>query len=143
MRYLIIFLFFFTSNAYSLPVVTDWVVTKVVSKGIYTNPKNFIGKTQSFGRNVVEGPFYNCGFGKGSVASYTTYNNVNEFLSNKEFKIFLNNKSKLSIPKNKKIYVEKKTCADTGLVLFPFVQIEGEKNAYYEFDLGIFELIQK
>ena len=143
MRYLIIFLFLFSANSYSFPVATDWVVTKVISKGIYTDPKNFIGKTQSFGRNEVKGPFYNCGFGKGSVANYTTYYDIDEFLSNKEFKTFLNNRSKLNMPKNKKIYVEKQTCADTGSVLFPFIQIEGEKNAYYEFDLGIFELIQK
>ena len=143
--FFILFYFFFNieGKSYSTPIITNWVITKVIEKGVYTDPKNFIGKTQGFLGNEVVGPFYRCGFGKGNVANYTTYSDVNEFLSNKEFKVFLKNKLKLNIPNNKKIYVEKYTCADTGAVLYPFIQIEGEKTAYYEFDLGIFELTEK
>ena len=46
----------------------------------------------------------------------------------------------LNISSNKKIYVEKLSCGDNKTVLYPFIQIEDSDIAYYEFDLGIYEL---
>ena len=128
-----------SGNAYAAPVKTSWMVSKAIVDGIFSDSDEIVGKSQKFLREKSEGIFYNCGFGEGEVSNYSTYT-FEEFFNNKEFKIFLNNKDKLNFPSDKKIYVEKLTCADNKAVLYPFIQFEDSNIAYYEFNLGIFEL---
>ena len=139
-KLLILVLFLLCSgSAYANPVKTSWIVSKAIVDGVFLNSDEIVGKTQKFLKEKSEGIFYNCGFGEGQVSNYSTYT-FEEFFNNKEFKIFLNNKDKLNFPSDKKIYVEKLTCADNKAVLYPFIQFEDSNIAYYEFDLGIFEL---
>ena len=49
-------------------------------------------------------------------------------------------KTKLIFLKKKKILVERISCEVNKRVLYPFIQIEGENVAYYEFDMAIFVL---
>ena len=128
-----------SGSVYANPFKTSWIVSKAIVDGVFLNSDEIVGKTQKFLKGKSEGIFYNCGFGEGQVSNYSTYT-FEEFFNNKEFKIFLNNKDKLNFPSDKKIYVEKLTCADNKAVLYPFIQFEDSNIAYYEFDLGIFEL---
>jgi len=138
--FLILVLFLvWSGSAYANPVKTSWIVSKAIVDGVFLNSDEIVGKTQKFLKEKSEGIFYNCGFGEGQVSNYSTYT-FEEFFNNKEFKIFLNNRDKLNFPIDKKIYVEKLTCADNKAVLYPFIQFEDSNIAYYEFDLGIFEL---
>ena len=131
-----------SGNTYANPIKTNWVVTKVITSGIFLKSEDIIGKEQFFSREKTKGVFFNCPFGGGEVSNYITYN-YDEFMNNKQFKIFKDNIKKLNFPKNKKIYVEKLTCADNKSVLYPFIQFEGINIAYYEFGLGIYELNKK
>ena len=116
-----------SGNAYASPFKTTWVIEKYIGSGAYSDPE--------------EGAFFNCDYG-GLVSDYATYTNE-EFFNNKQFKFFLQQKSKLNFPINKKIYVEKLTCADNKTVLFPFIQFEDEEIAFYEFDMVIYQLKKK
>jgi len=138
--FLILVLFLvWSGSAYANPVKTSWIVSKAIVDGVFLNSDEIVGKTQKFLKGKSEGIFYNCGFGEGQVSNYSTYT-FEEFFNNKEFKIFLNNRDKLNFPSDKKIYVEKLTCSDNKAVLYPFIQFEDSNIAYYEFNLGIFEL---
>ena len=128
-----------SGSAYADPVKTSWIVSKAIVDGVFADSDEIVGKSQKFLKEKSEGIFYNCGFGEGEVSNYSTYA-FEEFFNNKEFKIFLNNRDKLNFPIDKKIYVEKLTCADNKAVLYPFIQFEDSNIAYYEFNLGIFEL---
>ena len=121
----------------AVPTKTYWTISNVIEEGIFLKADEVIGKTQKFGRGNSEGFFFNCS--KKQVSNYTTYTSE-EFFRNKEFKIFWKHKEKLNISSNKKIYVEKLSCGDNKTVLYPFIQIEDSDIAYYEFDLGIYEL---
>lgn len=131
----------FSGNAYSNPIKTTWVIEKYIGSGAYSDPEEFVGKTQRFFKGLAEGAFFNFDYG-GLVSDYATYTNE-EFFNNKQFKLFLQQKSKLNFPINKKIYVEKLTCADNKTVLFPFIQFKDGEIAFYEFDMVIYQLKKK
>ena len=131
-----------SENAYANPIKTNWVVKKVITSGIFLKSEDIIGKEQFFSRKKAKGVFFNCPFGGGEVSNYTSYD-YDEFMNNKQFKIFKDNIKKLNFPKNKRIYVEKLTCAENKSVLYPFIQFEDINIAYYEFGLGIYELNKK
>lgn len=138
-----LFLFILTlslisSGSYAFPVKTTWVVEKYIGSGAYSDPEELVGKTQRFFKGLAEGAFFNCDYG-GLVSDYATYTNE-EFFNNKQFKLFLQQKSKLNFPINKNIYVEKLTCADNKTVFFPFIQFEDGEMAFYEFDMVIYKL---
>lgn len=126
------------SSSYSFPVKTTWVVEKYIGSGAYSDPEEFVGKSQRFFKGLAEGAFFICDYG-GLVSNYATYTNE-EFFNNKQFKLFLQQKSKLNFPINKNIYVEKLTCADNKTVFFPFIQFEDGEMAFYEFDMVIYKL---
>ena len=130
-----------SGNAYASPFKTTWVIEKYIGSGAYSDPEEFVGKTQRFFKGLAEGAFFNCDYG-GLVSDYATYTSE-EFFNNKQFRLFLQQKSKLNFPINKKIYVEKLTCADNKTVLFPFIQFEDEEIAFYEFDMVIYQLKKK
>ena len=138
---IIILSLFLSGNAYSSPVKTTWVIEKYIGSGAYSDPEKLVGKTQRFFKGLAEGAFFNCDYG-GLVSDYATYTNE-EFFNNKQFRLFLQQKSKLNFPINKKIYVEKLTCADNKTVLFPFIQFEDDEIAFYEFDMVIYQLRHK
>ena len=138
-----LFLFILTlslisSGSHAFPVKTTWVVEKYIGSGAYSDPEELVGKTQRFFKGLAEGAFFNCDYG-GLVSDYATYTNE-EFFNNKQFKLFLQQKSKLNFPINKNIYVEKLTCADNKTVFFPFIQFEDGEMAFYEFDMVIYKL---
>ena len=124
------------------PIKANWVVRKAIVSSVFLKTEDTIGKEQFFSREKSEGVFFNCPFGAGEVSSYTTYN-YDEFINNKQFKIFKQNIKKLNFPINNKIYVEKLTCADNKSVLYPFIQFENSDIAFYEFGLGIYQLNKK
>mgnify|MGYP003389827494 FL=1 len=128
-----------TSNA--TPVQTTWVIEKYLLSGAFLDGEKLVGKTQRFHKGLAEGAFFNCNNG-GLNSWYATYS-YEEFFNNKQFEYFLQNKSILNFPTDKKIYVEKLTCADNKSVLFPFIQFEDEDIGFYEFDNGFYQLRKK
>ena len=126
------------SSSYAYPVKTTWVVEKYIGTAPYSKPEELVGKTQRFFKGLAEGAFFNCDYGS-LVSNYATYT-YEEFFNDKQFTLFLQQKLKLDFPTNKKVYVEKLTCADNKSVLFPFIQFEDGETAYYEFDMVIYQL---
>ena len=139
--FLLISLFSF-SNSHASWKKTSWKVIKVVGDPIYADSKDYIGKIQQFGmggRGKDEGIFWECPFAGGSTTDGNVYS-YDEFLKIKDFKRFKKYKDKIKLPKDKKILVERASCEINKRVLYPFIQIEGEDIAYYEFDMAIFIL---
>ena len=91
------------------------------------------------GSGKNEGIFWQCAFAGGLTGDANVYS-YEEFFSIKDFKRFKKYEDKINFPKEKKILVERISCEVNKRVLYPFIQIEGENVAYYEFDMAIFVL---
>ena len=130
-----------TSNSYAWKV-TSWKVVKVIGDPVYAEPNDYIGKIQYFGMGGSgknEGIFWECPFAGGLTGDANVYS-YEEFFNMKDFKRFKKYEDKINFPKEKKILVERISCEVNKRVLYPFIQIEGENVAYYEFDMAIFVL---
>lgn len=132
-----------SSLAFADYIDTKWSVVGWTGEAWFVEPKNVIGRTQMFHKGEAKGVFYGCDFA-GQSSSYTTYETVDEFLANPEFKVFkaAEKDLKLSGPK---VFVHRITCEGNGRaenrrVLYPFVTTEKRHSAYYPFEGGFFTL---
>ena len=122
--------------------VTSWKVIKVIGDPIYAEPNDYIGKIQYFGmggNGKNEGIFWECPFAGGLTGDGNIYS-YDEFINIKDFKRFKKHEDKINLPRDKKILVERISCEVNKRVLYPFIQVEDQDIAYYEFDMAIFIL---
>ena len=123
-----------------------WRVIQFVGEAWYTKPNKIIGKYQIWEPYWrTEGIFYNCPTQSNVNASesktYNTYS-LNEFITNKEFKLFKKYQKELKLP-NTEYYVQRITCEGADKyrsVLYPFVTPYRSGFAYYPFEGGIYIL---
>ncbi|MQX45739.1 hypothetical protein [Sinorhizobium medicae] len=122
---------------------TTWSVVGWTGEAWYIDTNSVIGKTQRFYKGEAEGVFYQCSF-QGQSATYTTYDTVDEFLANPEFKLFKPAEEALRLS-GPQVFVHRITCEGDGnpenrRVLYPFVTTQKRHSAYYIFEGGFFSL---
>lgn len=122
---------------------TSWTVIGFTGEPYFIEPQAMVGKIQRLNRGEADGAFYRCPF-KGQSSTYTTYETVDQFLSNPEFELFRPAEEELR-RSGPKVFVHRITCEGAGdpenrRVLYPFVTTQKRHSAYYLFEGGYFTL---
>ena len=141
MKNLLVITFLCSLNLQANFLATKWDLVKFVGERWqskwYEEHQDLKDKYQSFYKGYAEGMFYECD-AKGQSYIYNTYT-PDEFFSNPEMELFKKNKEELNFSEED-IFVHRITCAKTSDVLYPFVTQSKNKNAFYQFEGGIYVL---
>ena len=141
MKKLLVITFLCSLNLQANFLATKWDLVKFVGERWqskwYEEHQDLKDKYQSFYKGYAEGMFYECD-AKGQSYIYNTYT-PDEFFSNPEMELFKKNKEELNFSEEN-IFVHRITCAKTSDALYPFVTQEKNKNAFYQFEGGIYVL---
>lgn len=140
----IAFLLLFTllpTGSFSNYIDDRWKVIKMVGEPWYLDPGTVYGKYQTFNKGFAEGVFFSCNFA-GLSKAYNKYN-LNEFFTNKEFKLFRQHAFDLNI-QGKAVFVHRITCNGKDVsdrkVMYPFITVEDSRRGFYLFEGAIYFL---